>query len=227
VADGLKETVWFDAGAGRRHATPSRPSTSPGTRARFRRRRSERPRSPSDALREDERGRQRLRDVPRKPLGRTGRGQDDPPPLRQADGRRRRRRPLRSPGGAELVADYFNADGGAARFCANGTRCAARLASVALGLGGDFVVVTGWGRVGARVAPEGRVTLTLPEPVRRAGPSRRSVSAEEDRGRGGGNARRRPASRRGRSGRDARGARPRPTRAVSPSPPPRCPREPT
>ncbi|MGE5347459.1 MAG: diaminopimelate epimerase [Acidithiobacillales bacterium] len=69
--------------------------------------------------------------------------------------------------GADSVADYFNADGGAARFCANGTRCAARLVSVALGLGGDLVIVTGWGRVGARVAPDGRVTLTLPEPARR------------------------------------------------------------
>ena len=69
--------------------------------------------------------------------------------------------------GADLVARYFNADGGAARFCANGTRCAARLGSIALGFGEDFVVVTGWGRVGARLAPEARVTLTLPEPVRR------------------------------------------------------------
>ncbi len=69
--------------------------------------------------------------------------------------------------GAEIVADYFNADGGAARFCANGTRCAARLASRAFGVGPDLVVVTGWGRVGALVAPGGRVTLALPEPVRR------------------------------------------------------------
>ncbi len=68
--------------------------------------------------------------------------------------------------GPEIVADYFNADGGPARFCANGTRCAARFASLALGAGGDFTVLTGWGRVGARVSPDGRVTIALPEPVR-------------------------------------------------------------
>lgn len=68
--------------------------------------------------------------------------------------------------GPEIVADYFNADGGPARFCANGTRCAARLASRALGAGDDFTVVTGWGRVGARVSPDRRVTIALPEPVR-------------------------------------------------------------
>lgn len=68
--------------------------------------------------------------------------------------------------GTEAVAEYFNADGSPARFCANGTRCAARLASGALGLGNEFIVITGWGRVGARVVPGGRVTLSLPEPVR-------------------------------------------------------------
>ncbi len=67
--------------------------------------------------------------------------------------------------GADIVADYFNSDGGAARFCANGTRCAARLASLALGVGPDLVVVTGWGRIGAHVAPEGRVTIALPDPI--------------------------------------------------------------
>jgi diaminopimelate epimerase len=68
--------------------------------------------------------------------------------------------------GPDVVAEYFNADGGRARFCANGTRCAARLASRALGAGVDFTVVTGWGRVGAHVSPDGRVTIGLPEPVR-------------------------------------------------------------
>ncbi len=65
-----------------------------------------------------------------------------------------------------VVADYFNADGGAARFCANGTRCAARIASLRLDAGREFVVVTGWGAVGARIAGSGRVTIALPEPVR-------------------------------------------------------------
>ncbi len=68
--------------------------------------------------------------------------------------------------GADVVADYFNADGGAARFCANGTRCAARLASLALGAGERFSVRTGWGRVGARLHADGGVTLALPEEVR-------------------------------------------------------------
>jgi len=68
--------------------------------------------------------------------------------------------------GTDVVADYFNADGGASRFCANGTRCAARLAALALGAAGDFVVRTGWGPVGARVSPHGAVTISLPESVR-------------------------------------------------------------
>ena len=66
---------------------------------------------------------------------------------------------------AQIAADYFNADGGASRFCANGTRCAARLAARSLGVGDAFVVRTGWGPVASRVAPDGRVTILLPEPV--------------------------------------------------------------
>ena len=69
-------------------------------------------------------------------------------------------------GPPRVVADYFNADGGAARFCANGTRCAARIASLRLDAGREFVVTTGWGPVGARIAGSGRVTIALPEPVR-------------------------------------------------------------
>jgi len=68
--------------------------------------------------------------------------------------------------GAEVVADYFNADGGSARFCANGTRCAARMASIKLGVGDDLVVRTGWGPIRALVGADGRVTLLLPEAVR-------------------------------------------------------------
>ncbi|HLN59684.1 MAG TPA: diaminopimelate epimerase [Thermoanaerobaculia bacterium] len=58
--------------------------------------------------------------------------------------------------------DYFNADGGLASFCANGTRCAARYA-VTRGLveGQEPVLETGWGLIPARV--EGAsVTLRLP-----------------------------------------------------------------
>lgn len=57
--------------------------------------------------------------------------------------------------------DYFNADGGLASFCANGTRCAARYA-VERGLvqGCEPVLQTGWGIVTARVGRE-EVTLLL------------------------------------------------------------------
>jgi diaminopimelate epimerase len=61
-----------------------------------------------------------------------------------------------------LRLDYFNADGGLASFCANGTRCAARYA-VTRGLvaGGEAEIDTGWARIRARVGKE-RVTLHLP-----------------------------------------------------------------
>jgi len=69
------------------------------------------------------------------------------------------------PGGTPRVAlDYFNADGGRARFCANATRCAARFAKERLGAGAEMVVTTDWGDVPARVN-DGAVTLRLPEPV--------------------------------------------------------------
>jgi diaminopimelate epimerase len=67
-------------------------------------------------------------------------------------------------GSGRVAADYYNADGSMARFCGNGTRCAARFAALN-GLAPESMVVrTGWGDVGARVQA-GRVTLTLPEPV--------------------------------------------------------------
>jgi diaminopimelate epimerase len=58
--------------------------------------------------------------------------------------------------------DYFNADGGPATFCANGTRCAARYA-VRHGLvaGASAVLETGWGQIEARVE-DASVTLALP-----------------------------------------------------------------
>jgi len=63
--------------------------------------------------------------------------------------------------GGRIRLDYFNADGGPASFCANGTRCAARYA-VRSGLStGDPVLETGWGPIRARVE-DGRVTLHLP-----------------------------------------------------------------
>jgi diaminopimelate epimerase len=58
--------------------------------------------------------------------------------------------------------DYFNADGGLASFCANGTRCAARYAVTRrLAADGAPVIETGWAVIPARVAGE-LVTLDLP-----------------------------------------------------------------
>jgi diaminopimelate epimerase len=68
-------------------------------------------------------------------------------------------------GPPRIVADYYNADGGASRFCANGTRCAARLARVKLNAPAKLVVQTGWGEVAAHVGEDGRVTLELPSCV--------------------------------------------------------------
>src|SRR5437016_1592249 len=62
-----------------------------------------------------------------------------------------------------VFLDYYNADGSRARFCANGTRCAARYASERLAAGAETVVATDWGDVPASVK-EGAVTLRLPEP---------------------------------------------------------------
>lgn len=65
----------------------------------------------------------------------------------------------------EIQVDYFNADGGPARFCANGTRCAARFAVLRDLAGEDLVAWTGWGAIGALVREDGNVTLRLPEPI--------------------------------------------------------------
>ncbi len=71
---------------------------------------------------------------------------------------------------SRIHVDYFNADGGLASFCANGTRCAARYA-VTRGLvkGQEPVLETGWGLIPARV--EGAsVTLRLPALALPGGP---------------------------------------------------------
>jgi len=58
--------------------------------------------------------------------------------------------------------DYYNADGGLASFCANGTRCAARYAVTRrLVSDGAPVLETGWAVIAARVAGD-LVTLELP-----------------------------------------------------------------
>jgi len=70
-------------------------------------------------------------------------------------------------GGEEsrIHLDYFNADGGIASFCANGTRCAARYAVTRrLVSGREAVLETGWAAIAARVGDEASpvVTLSLP-----------------------------------------------------------------
>jgi diaminopimelate epimerase len=60
-----------------------------------------------------------------------------------------------------IRVDYYNADGGPATFCANGTRCAARYA-VRHGMSdGPPVLDTGWGPIETRLDGE-TVTLSLP-----------------------------------------------------------------
>jgi diaminopimelate epimerase len=78
-------------------------------------------------------------------------------------------------GPGRVRLDYFNADGGLASFCANGTRCAARYAA-ARGVVPDaeLEIETGWARIRAAVGRD-RVTLHLPplppagDPVRVSG----------------------------------------------------------
>ena len=65
----------------------------------------------------------------------------------------------------EIRVDYFNADGGRARFCANGTRCAARFAVLRDLADAELVAWTGWGAIRATVREDGNVTLRLPEPI--------------------------------------------------------------
>ncbi len=66
-------------------------------------------------------------------------------------------------GEARVRLRYRNADGSRARFCANGTRCAARAAVELLDLPSELVVLTDWGEIPARVE-EHQVALRLPAP---------------------------------------------------------------
>ncbi len=72
---------------------------------------------------------------------------------------------VKKSGEGRVRVDYYNADGGPASFCANGTRCAARFARRAgMFEGEDAVLLTGWGEIRAHVEePAGRVTLFLPD----------------------------------------------------------------
>ncbi len=65
-------------------------------------------------------------------------------------------------GKGRIHLDYFNADGGLASFCANGTRCAARYAVTRRLVAGETPVLeTGWAPIRANVSGE-EVTLLLP-----------------------------------------------------------------
>jgi len=59
---------------------------------------------------------------------------------------------------------YYNADGGLAAFCANGTRCAARFAFLNVIAPRKMTIETDAGVIGAEVAEGGAVTLSLPSP---------------------------------------------------------------
>jgi len=59
---------------------------------------------------------------------------------------------------------YYNADGGLADFCANGTRCAARFAFMNVIAPRRMTIETDAGVVGAEVGERGDVTLSLPSP---------------------------------------------------------------
>jgi len=59
---------------------------------------------------------------------------------------------------------YYNADGGLADFCANGTRCAARFAFMNVIAPRRMTIETDAGVVGAEVGDRGEVTLSLQSP---------------------------------------------------------------
>lgn len=67
-------------------------------------------------------------------------------------------------GESSIRLRYRNADGSGARFCANGTRCAALAAHKLLAADAHHVVLTDWVEVPVRVAG-GAVTLDLPRPT--------------------------------------------------------------
>ncbi len=77
-------------------------------------------------------------------------------------------------GAGRVRLRYRNADGGEARFCANGTRCAARAAVELLGCSSALTVATGWGEIPARVTGAA-VSLELPPPE--AAPCRLRLTA--------------------------------------------------
>ena len=71
---------------------------------------------------------------------------------------------LESSARATFRMRYYNADGGLADFCANGTRCAARFAFINVIAPKRMTIETDAGIVGAEIGERADVTLTLPPP---------------------------------------------------------------
>jgi diaminopimelate epimerase len=69
---------------------------------------------------------------------------------------------------------HRNADGSPSAFCANGTRCAARVAVDRLGCESRLAIRTGWAKIEAEVSADA-VSLELPAPTR---PERLSLSSD-------------------------------------------------
>ncbi|HEV7242422.1 MAG TPA: diaminopimelate epimerase [Thermoanaerobaculia bacterium] len=59
---------------------------------------------------------------------------------------------------------YYNADGGLAAFCGNGTRCAARFAFLNVIAGRKMTIETDAGIVAAEIGDGGLVTISMPAP---------------------------------------------------------------
>ncbi|HUP45693.1 MAG TPA: diaminopimelate epimerase [Thermoanaerobaculia bacterium] len=67
-------------------------------------------------------------------------------------------------GRATFRMRYYNADGSLGEFCGNGTRCAARFATLRGIAGESMTIETDAGIVTASIGADGRVTISLPPP---------------------------------------------------------------
>lgn len=85
---------------------------------------------------------------------------------------------LRRTGPGRVAMRYWNADGGEAELCVNGTRCAGRLAFALGWADGTVTIDTGAGPLAARPAGATAIGLELPPPA--APPRRRVVAPDGD-----------------------------------------------
>lgn len=81
----------------------------------------------------------------------------------------------RSEDPGRIVMDHWNADGGRAELCGNGTRCAAQLAFALSWARDEVSITTGAGTFHARAAGEHRIDLEAPLPG--SPPAERTVEA--------------------------------------------------